>query len=203
MLEKSIFLIILIYRAILKKWWLIQGRLLLIAYGVKSQNHPIMYGMPIINRSENSTIILGSNIVLCSDSRFTDLGVSRPVILKTLRPNARIAIGSNSGLSGVVLCAAVSIEIGSECLLGADVQIFDTDFHKIEPDNRRFEKNSETINSAPVVIGDNVFIGAGSKILKGVTIGRNSVIGAGSVVTKNVPAHSIAVGNPAKVITSI
>ncbi len=51
-----------------------------------------------------------------------------------------------------------------------------------------------------IIVGENVWIGAGSIVLPGITIGDNSVIGAGSVVTKNVPPNSIAVGNPARVI---
>ena len=54
--------------------------------------------------------------------------------------------------------------------------------------------------SGNVVIKDNVFIGVNTVILKGVTIGENSIIGAGSVVAKDIPANSVAVGNPAKVI---
>ena len=53
-----------------------------------------------------------------------------------------------------------------------------------------------------VNIGNNVFIGASSTILPGVTIGDNVVIGAGSVVSRDVPANSVAVGNPAKVVSS-
>ena len=55
----------------------------------------------------------------------------------------------------------------------------------------------------PVLIGDNVFIGAQSIILKGVTIGENAIIGAGSVVTQDVPANAIAAGNPCKVVGSV
>ena len=55
----------------------------------------------------------------------------------------------------------------------------------------------------PVTIGDNVWICAGAIVLPGVTIGENSVIGAGSVVTKDIPANSLAVGNPCKVIRSL
>lgn len=54
----------------------------------------------------------------------------------------------------------------------------------------------------PVIIKDNVWIGAGTIILSGVTIGEGCIIGAGSVVTKSIPAYSIAAGNPAKVIKS-
>ena len=55
----------------------------------------------------------------------------------------------------------------------------------------------------PVTIEDNCWIGAGSVICPGVTIGRNSVIGAGSVVTKDIPANSVAVGNPCRVLREI
>jgi acetyltransferase-like isoleucine patch superfamily enzyme len=106
-------------------------------------------------------------------------------------------------MSGATICAAISIQIGSKCLLGADVQIFDTDFHKISADNRRHDDNPEHISASPIIIEDNVFIGAGSKIMKGVRIGRNSVIGAGSIVNKDIPANSIAAGVPAKVIANL
>ena len=58
-------------------------------------------------------------------------------------------------------------------------------------------------SAGPVTIGNNVFIGMQSIILKGVTIGDNCVIGAGSVVSRDVPANSVAAGNPARVIMSI
>lgn len=55
---------------------------------------------------------------------------------------------------------------------------------------------------APVTIGNNVFVGVNTIIMPGVTIGSNVIIGAGSVVTKNIPDNSVAVGNPARVISS-
>ena len=63
--------------------------------------------------------------------------------------------------------------------------------------------NLVILDGAKVCIGDNVWIGAGAIILPGVTIGNNVVIGAGSVVTKNIPAYSLAVGNPCRVIKRI
>jgi len=56
---------------------------------------------------------------------------------------------------------------------------------------------------AKVKIGDNVFIGAASIILPGVTIGSSVIIGAGSVVTKDIPPNSVAVGNPARVVSTL
>lgn len=162
-----------------------------------------MNGLPIVTLAKASVIELGEKVVLCSESKSTDLGVSRPVILRTLRPGARISIGSNSGLSGTVICAAVEVVIGEECLFGANVTIVDTDFHAIKPQGRRYNLNPADIPAAPVIIADNVFIGAGAMILKGVSIGKNSVIGAGAIVTKDVPENVIAAGNPARVISII
>ncbi|WP_047047183.1 sugar O-acetyltransferase [Vibrio mexicanus] len=55
----------------------------------------------------------------------------------------------------------------------------------------------------PITIGDSVWIGAGAIILDGVTIGDRTIIGAGSVVTKDIPADSVAVGNPCRVVKTI
>jgi len=53
------------------------------------------------------------------------------------------------------------------------------------------------------VIGNNVFLGANAVVLPGINVGDNCIIGAGAVVTKNIPANSIAVGNPARVVSSV
>ncbi|MDT4289248.1 acyltransferase [Methylomonas sp. MO1] len=203
MVYKLFFFLLRVKTAILRRWWKLSGRLLFKANGIVADVMPTLYGLPIISVKPNSKISIGKGVVLCSDPRFTDLGVTHPVIIRTLRPNAKISIGAGSGISGAVICAAVAVEIGSECLLGADVQIFDTDFHPVAAENRRFNKSSDNVKCAPVVIEDNVFLGAGSKIMKGVRIGRNSVIGAGAVVAKDIPSNSIAVGNPARVIGQV
>jgi acetyltransferase-like isoleucine patch superfamily enzyme len=163
----------------------------------------VLHGLPIITLKENSRLEIGSNVVLCSDSRFTALGVNHPVILRTLRDNAVIKIGDDTGISGATICASQSVSIGKECLIGANVIIADTDFHPIDKVNRRHSDDVTRISTAPVKIGDNVFIGVNSVILKGVAIGDNSVIGAGSVVITNIPENVIAAGNPAKVIGTV
>ena len=65
------------------------------------------------------------------------------------------------------------------------------------------ERNKGLEYARPITVGDNVWFGAGVSVLPGVTIGDNCVIGAGSVVNKDIPANSLAVGNPCKVIKSI
>ena len=107
------------------------------------------------------------------------------------------------GISGATICAAVEVVLGAEVLLGANVIIADTDFHALRPHGRRFNDNPADIGSAPVGIGDNVFVGTGACILKGVTIGANSVIGAGAVVVGDIPPNVVAGGNPARVIKAI
>lgn len=168
--------------------------------GVRIAGRCYFFGMPIIGRVPDSTISLGSGCEFRSRSDMTDLGINHPVVLRTLRPGASIVIGDNTGISGGVICAAIRVEIGKDCLLGANVTISDTDFHPINPDRRRYNNNPQDIAAEPVFIGDNVFIGTGAIVLKGVRIGNNSVVGAGSVVTKDVPPNTIVAGNPAKLI---
>ncbi|MCJ9729719.1 acyltransferase [Bradyrhizobium sp. PRIMUS42] len=81
--------------------------------------------------------------------------------------------------------------------------IFDTDFHNHESSGRRYSPPKWELISKPVRIGDDVFIGARSTIMKGVTIGDGSIIAAGSIVVSDVPSNCIAAGVPAKVLQSL
>ena len=97
------------------------------------------------------------------------------------------------------------IIIGDNALIAPNVQIY-TAFHPTNATERfGMQKSDGTFEfcrtqTAPVIIGNNVWIGGGTIILPGVTIGDNVVIGAGSVVTKNIPDNVIAVGNPCKIM---
>jgi maltose O-acetyltransferase len=88
------------------------------------------------------------------------------------------------------------IIIGKRVMFGPSVTVA-TVGHPINPNYREY------MFCDPVTIEDNCWIGAGAIICPGVTIGENSVIGAGSVVTKDIPANSVAVGNPCKVMRTI
>ena len=97
------------------------------------------------------------------------------------------------------------IMIGDTALIAPNVQLY-TAFHPTNADDRFGELNEDNAfqlwktQTAPVTIGDNVWIGGGAIILPGVTIGDNVVIGAGSVVTKDIPSNTIAYGNPCRII---
>ncbi|WP_285245701.1 acyltransferase [Pseudarthrobacter sp. fls2-241-R2A-127] len=158
-------------------------------------------GWPEIDSHPQGKISIGQDVVLCSRTSDTALGVTRPVVLRTLLPGAQIHVGRNAGLSGTVVCAAISVSIGDNSLIGSEVIIADTDFHPIHhPNERRRAAIPLPLESHRVVIGENVFIGARSIILKGTIIGDGSVVGAGSVVKGKFPANSIIAGNPARSI---
>jgi maltose O-acetyltransferase len=101
--------------------------------------------------------------------------------------------------NNTALCALQSIVIGEDCLIGDMVGIYDADFHEISPATRTRSPGPVK----PVTIGNNVWIGSRTVVLKGVTIGDNSVIGAMSLVTKSIPPNCVAAGNPARIIRSI
>ncbi|ABS40492.1 sugar O-acetyltransferase [Clostridium botulinum] len=97
------------------------------------------------------------------------------------------------------------IIIGNNALIAPNVQIY-TAFHPTNAQERFGEAKEDgsfefcNTQTAPVVIGNNVWIGGGVIIMPGVTIGDNVVIGAGSVVTKDIPSNKIAYGNPCRVV---
>jgi len=86
------------------------------------------------------------------------------------------------------------IEIGDEVLIGPNVQLISSG-HPVDPAGRR-----RTITGDPIVIGRNVWIGAGATVLHGVTVGEDAVIAAGAVVTRDVPARTLVAGVPARVV---
>ena len=118
----------------------------------------------------------------------------------TLWSGVRLEVGTGATLSigkgtylnrnTVVVCHD-RISIGRDCKISYQVIIMDTDEHLVP--------GSESL-TRPVVIGDDVWLGARCIVLKGVTIGSGAVVGAGSVVTRDVPERTIAAGNPARVI---
>lgn len=127
---------------------------------------------------------------------FADMGegswVNAP--LTAVRPH-NVKIGKRVGImNGCLMMSAGGITIDDDVLIAANCQLISNN-HDLE--NRR------VITCKPVHICRNVWIGAGSTILPGVTIGENAVVGAGSVVTKNVPANEIWAGNPARLIKKI
>jgi acetyltransferase-like isoleucine patch superfamily enzyme len=105
------------------------------------------------------------------------------------------------------------ITIGDRVLISEKVMIHDTNSHPLSS-KKRFSQTEKLfysghpkidpgVLSSPISIGDDVWIGYGASILKGVTIGEGAIVGAGSVVTKDVPPYTVVVGNPARIVRGL
>ena len=101
------------------------------------------------------------------------------------------------------------VEIGRDTAIAFGVTIIDHNNHPLNPADRRYmrhtphrseERAPMYADNKPIIIGENVLVGANSRIQKGVTIGDNAIIAANSVVTHDVPANAIAAGNPARIV---
>ena len=149
----------------------------------------------------NGSIHLGENVRFNSSTSSNFVGLYKPCTI-AVTSKGYLEIGDYSGFSGVSIYCDAGISIGRYVNCGGNVSIWDTDFHPLNAADRRINDVTKII-SLPIKIGDDVFIGANSIILKGVKIGSRSIIGAGSVVTKSIPADEIWAGNPAKFIKSL
>ena len=127
-------------------------------------------------------------------------GVGRWTRLVARTPHAVIRIGENARLNAAELHADTLIEIGPDCIIG-QAAILDTNMHSLALD-RRTNPNAP-VDTAPVILERNVWVGRGAAILAGVRLGEGSVVGFGSVVTSDVPPRVLVAGNPAKVIRSL
>lgn len=116
----------------------------------------------------------------------------------------QVIFGSNVEVGDYVHIGALEcVAIGDNVLMASKIYISDHDHgiyvgQNISPAQQI--QSEKTLQISPVVIGNNVWLGENVCVLKGVQIGENSIIGASSVVTKSIPANSIAVGAPAKVV---
>jgi len=155
-------------------------------------------GRPFISVAPGARLVVGEGVRLYSAVRASPLGCFQPCVLRAMASGARLVLGRGVGLSGAVVCAGVGIEIGEGTILGSGAMVLDNDFHL--PEGEWNWASDSTVNARPVKIGRGVFIGARAMVLKGVSIGDRAVVGAGAVVTNDVPAHEVAVGNPARVL---
>lgn len=159
---------------------------------VKLNGYCVIFSFP------HSKIRMGKGDI---NSSFTSnmLGLWQRTIM-VARYGGTIEIGDGFGISGSTIYSTASIKIGKNATIGANCKIIDNDFHPIDPEQRRKGLNKDFTLRSPINIGDNVFIGMNSIILKGTNLGNNVVVGAGSVVHGYFPDNCIIAGNPAKII---
>jgi acetyltransferase-like isoleucine patch superfamily enzyme len=169
--------------------------------GISIEGPIMVRGYPFIEMAKGARIVIGSHVLLNSSNRGYHLNMHSPVKLMADKAEAIISIGEKTRIHGSCLHAREAITIGKNCLIAANTLIVDSSGHDLS-----FPDVDNRINTAggsiPVVVEDNVWIGANTIVLPGVRIGNGSIIGAGSVVTKDIPAFSLAAGNPARVIKS-
>jgi len=158
----------------------------------------VFHGRPLLSVAPGSEFVMEGENTLASATRANPLGNFQPCVLRTLAPGAVLRLGRGVAMSGSVVCAARSIEIGEGTILGSGAMIIDNDFH--EPLGEFGWSPNACSTARPVRIGRGCFIGARAIVLKGVTIGDRAVVGAGAVVSKDVPAGMLAIGNPARVV---
>jgi serine acetyltransferase len=149
-------------------------------------------------------VSLGDHVRLDSDGRDSKITLSDGVSLDRgvdLRAHDRgcIEIGQNTYIGPYgCLAGPGRIKIGRDCLIASHTGIY--------ANNHNFDDLTQPINvqgttNQGIVIEEDCWLGTGVKVLDGIKIGKGSVIGAGAVVTKDIPAFSVAVGVPARVIS--
>jgi len=153
----------------------------------------LVHGLPRVSCKPGGRIVLEDGATLNCTLWSNPLNDGRRTVLFA-GPGACIRLCQDAGISSARLIAYRGILIGRGSLIGAGSLLCDSDMHEVPLGC------GAPVRSAPIVIGSNVFIGAGSTILKGVTIGDGAVIGARSVVCSDIPSGVLAAGNPAKVI---
>lgn len=179
----------------------VAGILRLIGLHVKLRLHRVDYGKylrgfrcDIINKGH---IKIGKNVLL--DYRVE--GHTYKTGLFAYYKHSSIILGDRCRLSGAVIFCRRKVVLGNDCRLAPGVILMDNNSHAVSFNSS--DRQSGNVDEAPVILGNNVWIGLRSIVLKGVTIGDNSIIAAGSVVTKDVPSNCIVGGNPAKFLKNI
>lgn len=155
----------------------------------------------IISISPKSDVWIGKAF-FCNSGPDSGIGTTPTKI--SVAAGSTLKIGDYTGISSTTILVKNSIVIGNHVNIGGGSFLTDSNHHSINWQDREDRKlDVQKAKSAPIIIGDYVFIGARSMILKGVTIGEKSIIAAGSVVVKDIPSNCIAGGNPCKIIKKL
>lgn len=165
-------------------------RLKMTVWGVQYGRTCVFRGNTLFYKAKGTTIRIGERCEFNSNSYYNFRGINHRCILQTA-PGGKIIIGDRCGFSGVSIVSSIGVTLGNDVMCGTNVMIGDRNDHEnIYPEWQ----------PQPINIGNNVWIGMNSIVMRGVTIGDNVIIGAGSLVTKDIPENTIAAGNPCKVI---
>ena len=153
---------------------------------IEIKNEAVVSNLLIYVRGDNHKLTIGKNCIVKSGEIFFE------------NENCEIVIGQKTTIESARIAATeknTKITIGDDCMLSYFIEIRTSDSHSIID-----KETMKRINNAQnIVIGNHVWIGAYTLVLKGVTIGHDSIVGAKSLVNKSIPDSTIAAGIPAKV----
>jgi len=149
----------------------------------------MLYDMTIFIRGDNHILTIDENCIIKGGSFWFEDSLCKIHIGKdTTIESAHLAVTEN----------ASTISIGDDCMFSDGIVLRTGDSHAIIDE----DKNIKINDAQDIIIGNHVWIGSRSTILKGVVVGDNAIIGTGSIVTKSVLGNSISVGIPARMIKS-
>lgn len=164
-------------------------------YRCKKVGKNLLLSFKVPLTTPNLLMYFGDN---CSINGYSTFGAA------AINENPTLVVGNNTTLAYLVtISVGERVEIGDDCLIADRVFIADNHGHPLDPERRRQRKKVLPEEIKPVKIGNNVWIGYQSAILRGVTIGDNSIVGANSVVTKDIPPNTIVAGNPARIVRTL
>lgn len=206
---KNLMIVIYIYKAIKRIFRYFRKISWIITYfkfklnGVNISTDFKSNGIPLINISLDGKVSIGRKFEMNNGLYNNMIGRQQPCFFIVYK-KGELIVGNNVGISATAIVCWNKIVIEDGVRIGGGTAIYDTDFHSLNYKERiALPEMRENINTAPVLIRRNVFIGANSTILKGIEIGEGAIIGACSVVTKSIPSDEIWAGNPAKFIRKI
>jgi acetyltransferase-like isoleucine patch superfamily enzyme len=181
-------------------WWPLLAKFLyrepMLRYRCARVGRRLQIGGPMPHILGNGTIEIGDDVFIGGKNSW-QVGFR-------FSTDARLKIGNGVFIGYQnLLSVANYVEIGDGTMFAHAVSVFDNISHPLSPARRARHEPITMEETAPVIIGRNVWIGAGARILKGACIGDNSVVAAGSIVTRSVPPNTVVAGNPARVIRDI
>jgi acetyltransferase-like isoleucine patch superfamily enzyme len=144
--------------------------------------------------SRTSFVEIGNNCTFSNFTKHNFAGINRRCSIR-VKDNSTLKIGDNCGFSGTIINVKKAVKIGDNVQFGVNVNIWDNDFHSIDYLKRR--KNIGII-SDDIVISNDVWVGANTTILKGVSIGKCSIIASNSLVNKSIGDYELWGGIPAQ-----
>jgi acetyltransferase-like isoleucine patch superfamily enzyme len=162
--------------------------------GVDVGAHTIVDAGTYVQVIKGASLSVGAHCTLRSSQSGYHAGMPFPTGILVNLCGASVSIGDHTRINGAYVHAHKRIEIGKNCVIAAGVNIIDSNGHELLSSNRTAGRDE----AVEIVLGDNVWLGLNSIILKGTRIGENSVVTAGSVVKGEFPRNSLISGNLAQ-----